>query len=540
MSAIPADLLTVAEASGYRRTSYHREVLEFLARLASRTPHMRVASMGASGLGQDLAYVVVSRRGIFTPEAARASGLPVVLIVGNIHAGEVEGKEACCMLARDATLGARAALTDGCVLLLLPDYNPDGNDRIDKANRALDLDKLEGQVGPEEGVGTRYTGAGWNLNRDYTKHDAVESRCLSGLLATWRPHVVVDCHTTDGSIHGYELTYDTARNLASCPPGPAAFARDVLLPEVTRGLFARTGFRTWFYGNFRDNLAPEQGWESYPPLARYGSHFRGLLGGVDILLEAYSYVDFRTRCDVTYGILVEIVERAVARGPEIVAMVAKAAADTVARGAAPAPGDVVGIDYGVPTRDAEGRLRFRHPGAPLFDHDVEAWDLDSQRARRIPGLARRTYRSTFHGRYEPTVSVQRPWGYVVPAACASALEKVRSHRLVHHAVAAPVTAVVEAYRVVGREPTASPDVGDLPRTETVFTVRAERVTTVIQPGDVIVPTAQAWGNLAIYLLEPHSDDGLARWGHFDDVAPGQWFPVTRLLADPGPLPRARA
>ena len=73
-----------------------------------------------------------------------------------------------------------------------------------------------------------------------------------------------------------------------------------------------------------------------------------------------------------------------------------------------------------------------------------------------------------------------------------------------------------------------------------FTVRAARVTTVLQPGDVIVPTAQPWGNLAIYLLEPHSDDGLARWGHFDDVAPGQWFPVTRLLADPGPLPRARA
>lgn len=354
MSPIPADLLTVAEASGYRRTSYHREVLEFLARLASRTPHVRVASMGASGLGQDLAYVVVSRRGLFTPEAARASGLPVVLIVGNIHAGEVEGKEACCMLARDATLGGRTTLTDGCVLLLLPDYNPDGNDRIDKANRALDLDKLEGQVGPEGGVGTRYTGAGWNLNRDYTKHDAVESRCLSGLLATWRPHVVVDCHTTDGSIHGYELTYDTARNLASCPPGPAVFARDVLLPEVTRGLFERTGFRTWFYGNFRDNLAPERGWESYPPLARYGSHFRGLLGGVDILLEAYSYVDFRTRCDVTHGILVEIVERVVARGPEIVAMVARAAADTVARGAAPAPGDLVGIDYGVPTRTRRG------------------------------------------------------------------------------------------------------------------------------------------------------------------------------------------
>src|SRR5262245_57905717 len=352
--------------------------------------------MGKRGLGQDMPVAVVSQH--TTPEVAAASGLPIVLVLANIHAGEVEGKEACLMIARDATLGALGPLVSRCVLLLVPDYNPDGNDRIDVRHRALDMSRLEGQVGPEGGVGTRTTGAGWNLNRDYTKQDAVESRNLSTLLAAWRPHVVLDCHTTDGSIHGYELTYDTSRNLASCPKGPAVFVRDTLLPEVTAGLRSRTGFRTWFYGNFRDNLDPTKGWDSYPPLARYGSHFRGLLGSMDVLLEAYSYVDFKTRCDVMREILVEIVDRVGARATDVTWIVGQATADTVARGADPAPGDLVGVDYGTPVRDASGTLSFRHPRLALADADVEAWDLESQRERRVPGRERRSYRATFFGR----------------------------------------------------------------------------------------------------------------------------------------------
>lgn len=530
----PPELWTVAEASDYRRTSYHREVLAFLDALTSRSPSVRRFSIGTSGEGADLAAAVVSSRGHVTAAAARASGLPIVLVVGNIHAGEVEGKEAGLALLRELATGPLAPLAAEAVVVLLPNYNPDGNDRIDRRHRALDLSRLEGQIGPEEGVGTRYTGEGFNLNRDYTKQDAVETRGLSGLLAAWRPHVVVDCHTTDGSIHGYELTYDTARNLASCPRGPAVFARDVLLPEVTAWVREQAGFRTWFYGNFKDHADPRSGWESYPPLARYGSHFRGLLGGIDVLLEAYSYVDYRTRCEVTYACLEGILRRVVARGREVVDLVARAEADTVARGRAPSPGDLVGIDYGVPVR--EGRaLRFAHPGSFLCEHDIEAFDLESLAARRVPGRERRTYRAPFFGRYEPTASVVRPFGYVVPAGRASALARVASHHLERRVLAAPATLDVEAYRVASKTPTESPDVGDAPRTETVFTVEATRVRQAFAPGDVFVPTAQPWGHLVVYLLEPHSDDGLARWGHFDDVEVGDLFPVVRVLADPGPF-----
>jgi hypothetical protein len=531
-------LRTVAESSGYRRTAYHREVVDFLDRLSRRTDRMRVVSMGRSALGQEIPVAVLSADGAFTPEAARGAGRPVVLVIANIHAGEVEGKEACLMLARDATTGDLGRLVEKAVVLLVPDYNPDGNDRIDPKHRALDLEKLEGQVGPEGGVGTRTTGEGWNLNRDYMKQSAVETRHLAALVAAWMPHVTVDCHTTDGSIHGYELTFDAPRDLASCPAGPggpsatstpALYARDRLLRDASKALRARTGFRTYFYGNFRDDQDPTRGWESYPPLPRYGSHYRGLLGCVDVLLEAYSYVDFRTRCDVTYGILVEILDHVRAHADEVRDVVERARTDVAARAADPKADDLVGIAYGVEGRDAKGAVTFAFPGHPLEEVDLEAWDEESQREHRVPGASRRTYRTTFFGRYEPTKTVRRPFAYLLPASETRAIERLAGHRVVLRRLARDVEVEVESYRVTATEPTTSPDVGTHTMTETVFRATPETETYRARPGDVVVPMAQPFANLAIYLLEPESDDGLARWGAFDHVKAGAVLPARRVL-----------
>ena len=137
---------------------------------------------GQSGEGQPLAALVVSDRNCFTPELARKQKKVIVMVEANIHAGEVEGKESVLALARDLTLTQLGAkLLDKLCLVLVPNFNPDGNDRISPNNRKLDLKNLEGQVNPEGGVGTRYTGEGWNLNRDNMKQEAPETRALAAL-----------------------------------------------------------------------------------------------------------------------------------------------------------------------------------------------------------------------------------------------------------------------------------------------------------------------------------------------------------------------
>src|SRR5215831_7396533 len=100
--------LTRAEATGWRETSLHADVLAFLAALDD--PRVKVTRFGKSPEGRELPLVVVSEAGVETPDEARAAGLIVVLVICGIHAGEVEGKEAALMLLRDLLGGAHEGL----------------------------------------------------------------------------------------------------------------------------------------------------------------------------------------------------------------------------------------------------------------------------------------------------------------------------------------------------------------------------------------------------------------------------------------------
>lgn len=525
----PPPPLTKAERTSCRETSTHAEVLEFLRVLSTQTDKLQVTSIGQSDEGRAIAAVVISPARAFTPEAADKLGLLKILVIANIHAGEVEGKEACQMLARDLTTGPTPAWLKKCVLVVIPDYNPDGNDRIDPGHRKLDLEKLDGQVGPEGGVGTRYTGKGINLNRDYMKQEAVESLRLSQASGRWRPHLTIDCHTTDGSIHGYDLTWDTSHTLESGPRGPILYTRDKLLPEIGRRLWRRKKFRTFFYGNYRDQDDPSKGWETYSPLPRYGSHYRGLTGRLDVLLEAYSYIPFDRRIDVMYATLLEIFQYAAEHAAAIKDIVARAEAETVEKGRHPSPFDLVGINYGVARPGPADQVSMSYPAHPFPDPVViEGWDLATLKSRRIERGKRTKYRAPFHGRFAPTRLVRRPFAYAVPP---SVVPLLQNHNIVVHFLDLPVDALVERYVILDAKKTQSPDVGTHTLMENVLWTRSETASRKLPAGTPIVYMAQPLAHVAIYLLEPESDDGFARWGSFrPELRPGAEYPVLRLNA----------
>jgi hypothetical protein len=482
--------LTVAEKTGYRETSRHADVLAFIEELRRMRPVFRVESMGRSGRGQEMPVLVFGER----------PGRPVVLVIANIHAGEVEGKEALLMLARDLP----GKYFDQLTLLFIPNYNPDGNDLIDPKNRALDLANLEGQIGPEGGVGTRYTGEGINLNRDYMKMEAVESRNLSKLQAKWRPHLTIDSHTTDGSVHGYALTYDTSH----LPCAPARYVHTKMLPDISRRLDRRTGLKTFFYGNFVDETDLSKGWATYPHLPRYGSHYRGLTGRMDILLETYSYIPFKDRVLTTCEILKDIFDYTTEHAEDILAICAE--------GEAARP-DPVGIAYG--------------PPRAIGECEILAWDMESQLARRIPGREPRAYRMPHLAGFVPSKEVRRPHAYLIPREEARILEKLEHHGIRCQRLAASRSFDGERDRIRAVEKIGSPDAGSAKRQETVMTVAREPGRLTGREGDMLVPTDQPLGTLAVYLLEPESDDGLVRWEFLDRCRPGELLPVGRVLRD---------
>ncbi|ATB30520.1 M14 family metallopeptidase [Melittangium boletus] len=541
------ELLTRAEASNHTQTSRHADVLAFVDALCARTKLAKRVDFGQSGEGQPLTALVVSDRNCFTPELARKQKKVIVMVEANIHAGEVEGKESVLALARDLTLTKLGAkLLDKLCLVLVPDFNPDGNDRISPDNRKLDLKNLEGQVNPEGGVGTRYTGEGWNLNRDSMKQEAPETRAIAKLHQQWWPHVFIDCHTTDGSIHAFDLTYDTSHSNEPLFQELRNFNR-VMLERVAQAVSKRHGFDSFWYGNYKEEGDPRSGWHTYPALPRFGSHYRGLLGRIDVLLETYSYLDFPRRCEVMRAWLLELFRDAAKNASAYLAITSAEEARVIARGKSPDVSQLVGINYGVATRDDKGALVFEYPAhvKPGDEAELLSFDEASITARRYPGKRKKTYRVPHHRTFIPTQAVSTPSGYLVPESLASRLE---GHGIRFERLDAPQRFTVDSYRVARREETFSPDVAanvpppgqaEVPlsqkpkpvRFETVLTVAPERSSREFPKGTLHVPTAQRTGTLAVYLLEPHSDDGFCRWRFLDDgITVGELYPVHRVVA----------
>ena len=88
------DPQTRAEATGYRETSRYDDVITFLDGLRAKGAPISVQFIGTSTQGRKIPLVVASRPLPTSRDEARRLNKPIVCIQANIHAGEVEGKEA--------------------------------------------------------------------------------------------------------------------------------------------------------------------------------------------------------------------------------------------------------------------------------------------------------------------------------------------------------------------------------------------------------------------------------------------------------------
>lgn len=496
-------LQTRAEATGFRETSLHADVMRFVAGLAGREdPRLHVTNFGTSPGGREMPLMVLSRDGVRTPEEARRSGRPVVLMLDGIHPGEVEGKEASLALVRDLLDGKHPDWLSELVLLVVPLFNPDGNDALDPANRRLNLEKLHGQIGPV--VGTRTQSQGINLNRDYLRQAAPEMRALQReVCVPWAPDLTIDNHATNGSVHRFHMTIDVPHTGGSGRAEPIAFMRERLVPAVIEAV-RRRGFNSGWYGNFVEDeriadvdgiVDPDApvglGWMTYPHHPRFGSNYRGLTNRLDLLLECYSYLPFEERVQTASAWQIETLSWAAQHAFDIREVVAASAR----------PPDRVAVRY---------RLE---AGAP-----VEVMTRSPRTLTGEPVVLRLPHFNNFVG----TTVVERPRAYLVAPAVAALLQQ-------HGLTVNPATGTfaVEVAKIAalgaedGRAILEAARVGEV-------TVAWEEARRPAPAGWSVVETDQPLGAIAVYLCEPESDDGIVENGAAPVPAVGDEHPAWRV------------
>ncbi|OLC04372.1 MAG: hypothetical protein AUH46_04265 [Gemmatimonadetes bacterium 13_1_40CM_70_15] len=516
---------TAAERTGYASTSTNAEVGAFLDSLQLAGAPIAVSELGTTALGKPIYFVIASDPAVTSPGEAAAAGKLVIYLQGNIHGGEVEGKEAVLAVLRELA-GARRDLLQKLVILVAPDYNADGNDAFDPqaTNRSE-------QNGPEL-VGRRPDGLNLDLNRDYFKAEAPETRAsLARVYDTWDPALMVDLHTTDGTRHGYLLTYSPPLD-PNGPPGPTLFVRDQMLPALRKTLQDKYHEAIFDYGNV-DNPVEPRSWDTYAPLGWYGTNYVGLRGRMAILSEAYSHADFKTRVQVTHDFLVEILNYAALHADEIRRLEREADRQTTLEGAGLALRPALAVTYKLGSRGVE----------PVVLEVMKPPDSTSVRGRvgggrqqLLPTGELRAHRLPVNDRFVDSLTRPLPAGYYLPPAAGEIAALLRLHGIHVQRLTAEWTDTVE---------TLVAQISWAPREfqghhQVIIGGTWVTAPRTLPGGTHFVSTAQPLGRLVFSLLEPEGN-GLARWGAFDrylgtEFGPGGGgaveFPVARARRAP--------
>ena len=493
------DLILTPEKSNFEKTSTYGDVMNFINAIKGKSPYLQISTLGKSPMGKDIPIVILSNPSVSTPEQAKASGKPVVYIQGNIHAGEVEGKEAVMMMIRDILLGNKLSLLDNQIILFVPIYNSDGNDKMAKGLRPTQ------ENSPLE-TGERENGQGLDLNRDGIKMEAPETAGLvQNIITAWDPQMSVDLHTTNGTWHAYSLTWAPSYLYAG-EPGTYHYTNDVMLPAITQKIKDTYGMFFGPYGDYNTREGwPVKNFYTYNHHPRYIVNQFGLRNRMAILSEAFAHERFYQRIYSTYTFVYEILEYCNKHGKEIMQINHDADLAAVKNVLDNAGKVKKGVRYKmVPTAQKLNGFR-TYDYTPFFRAD------GSKTLVKKGNIV--TYDSvTYYGEFKDTVQSTLPRGYIIPAAQSAIADQLIKQ-------GATVTKLEKDEKLSGEiftvekydRSTRKFEGHNMASAEGKF----EAATRIAKKGDYMVDLAQPLANLIFYMLEPQSDDGLLTWNFFD-------------------------
>lgn len=505
----PGNPKTAAERTDFRQTTGYDELVAFLDQVTAGASHMYLTSMGTSSEGRSIPLVVVGDVPDASPQAVKATGKTRLYVQGGIHAGEISGKEALLILLRELAAGEHDHWADSVILLIAPLYNPDGNERVSPTNR-------RGQYGPVEGMGQRPNAMGLDLNRDQMKLDAPESRALVRLYTEYDPHLSVDLHTTNGSHHGYHLTY--APPLSPLTPVEIDdYLRGAWLPEITTGVKEKSGWDMYYYGGARRARGDQPaGWYTFSHQPRYVSNYIGLRNRFGILGEAYSYASFEERIGISYWFTEEIIEFAYKNASEIRERTARADSRSIV-------GDSLGVRFVAQGSD--------EPVTILMGEVTEEENPVSGQTMLLRTDAQIPTEMIEFGTFRPTELETVPSAYFIPEELGGVVDLLEAHGVktvtVHEA---PQNLSVEAFRIDSLTTSEREYQGH--QAQEVWGRYGASGSDQLGPGTVMIPMDQPLARVIFTLLEPRSDDGLVAWGLIGPyLGPGKDYPIFR--ATPG-------
>jgi len=539
-AGVPQDELTTGEKTNFEKTGRYDETVALMKLYEKRSKFIKVIPFGTTPEGRTMYAAIISKDKAFTPEAAHKTDKAVILIQSGIHSGEIEGKDTAMMLMRDMAVTnhpKQAAWLDKAIFVVIPVYEIDGHEDRSPYNRA-------NQNGPDV-TGTRPQEQQLNLNRDYIKADAPETRAFLKLYNTWLPDFMFDNHVTDGADYQYDVTWDMTHH-DDIGPGSRDWVNSRFIPQLNKRMEA-DGHLVSPYGALRGDgmgFAGGGGSPLAPPVAgargqnnapsapggddraarqappskngqrdfnvevfspRYSHYWSGARNRPCLLVETHSLKLPKTRAWSNYDIMVHSID-IVTEDPQALR---KAVRDSDAADAAMAGNKNEKMFLGGKT-SAESHpityhsLKRGSEVSPITGKPVQHFTAEKD-----------DFTVNMHDGVDTTAAAPVPLGFLIPIAWKSIADELALQGVTMETTTKDLSdQTFDSWRFTDVKKQNFPFEG---RTFTDYTLTPVKEKMHMPAGSYYIPMNQPRARIIMAMLHPEAPDALVRWGFFDNI-----------------------
>jgi len=525
------DFRTPAELSRFTQYTQHEETTRFLSHVDHLSKEMAVQIIGQtketrnSG-SKDIYLCIITEEGADYPYKLNREK-PTFLIIASQHGSEQSAKESALQFIRDLALGELKPLLEKLNFLVIPQANPYGN-WFDQRSNEQDLD----------------------LNRDHVKLESPEVRTIHHVFRMWMPEVTMDVHEKGDDY--YRVSIGCVSN-ASISPRLQEFSRNVILKEVKSHLEEKNITFHEYLVTQRMGIDSSAGVRYRPEdqgreetMKRYsttdlndGRNSLGIYETLSFIQEGASRHDIETLQERTFWQYhgIRCMAESIARNSEeIMVMVHNFRSKLLGKAKTFSEDDIVHLrmeyvrDEKEPTLTIKKFERTETPVRGILKVDKKAGDpLTMEDIAPYPypsryNVVEEVVRNWFP-HVEPTLSVPRPLGYIIPTNHSDLVETILYHGIQVDVYTRDMHLDVEAYQVKEVVPSRY----DFLPPEKID-VEKKSLKTIINKGDFYISCAQHGANLIPCLLEPLSQYGFIRYWKFKLVPEaGDIFPIYRVV-----------
>ncbi|MBA3828537.1 MAG: hypothetical protein H0X33_06335 [Taibaiella sp.] len=481
---------TPYEISGGTHTATYAEAIDYYKALTGKYPVIKMEEAGQTDAIYPLHVVYYSRDTDFNVNGWKQKNKIVLLINNGIHPGEPDGIDACMMLLRDAAAG-KIKIPRNVVLAVIPIYNIGGALNRNSYSRA-------NQNGPEA-YGFRGNGQNLDLNRDFIKADARESRSFAELFHKLDPDIFIDNHVSDGADYQHIITLlATQHNKLGGATG--RLMDSTIVPLVYESMKHRGYDLVPYVNDFA--TTPDHGWTAFYDPPRFSSGYAVLFQTMAFVPETHMLKPYRQRVQATYALMQSFIQIAARNADAITAartsdrkaleqakrLTLQWTADTTRYRMIP----FKGYEAGYRASAVSGKPRL------YYDHDKPF-------TKQVP----------FYDHFVPSSSVTVPSAYLLPQGWKDVADRLRMNDVVLAPLEHDVTIYVTAYHIDKYETVPRPyEKHYLHRN---ITVTPEKQTIKFLRGDYIIATSQPAKRYIVETLEPTAPDGFFAWNFFDAI-----------------------